>query len=165
MSTTTSELDRILDQLERAYDGDAWYGPSLSAALDGVDARQAAHRPIPAGHTIAELVRHITSWTREITRRLRSGIARDPEDGDWPEAVVRNDDEWTALLDALDAAQLELVNAIQQQTDADLNNVIGDVRDRALGSGVSRYVALHGLVQHHVYHAGQISLLRKASLV
>ena len=40
--------------------------------------------------------------------------------------------------------------------------MIGDVRDRALGSGISRYVMLHGLVQHHVYHAGQISLLRKA---
>ena len=32
----------------------------------------------------------------------------------------------------------------------------------ALGSGISRYVMLHGLIQHHIYHAGQISLLRKA---
>jgi uncharacterized damage-inducible protein DinB len=160
---STSEVDRILDQLQRAYDGDAWHGPSLSAALDGIDARQAAHRPIANGHTIAEVVRHITSWTREIARRLRSGIARDPEDGDWPEAIVTNDDEWTALLDALDAAQEALTGEIKKLKDADLDVVIGDVRDRALGSGVSRYVSLHGLVQHHAYHGGQISLLRKAA--
>ena len=42
------------------------------------------------------------------------------------------------------------------------SDVVGDARDRALGSGVTQYVTLHGLVQHHVYHAGQISLLKKA---
>ena len=41
-------------------------------------------------------------------------------------------------------------------------DVIGNARDRSLGSGVSRYVSLHGLVQHHAYHAGQIALLKKA---
>jgi hypothetical protein len=46
--------------------------------------------------------------------------------------------------------------------EAQLDERIGDVRDRALGSGVSRYVTLHGLVQHHAYHGGQISLLKKA---
>jgi uncharacterized damage-inducible protein DinB len=158
-----TEVDRILDQLQRAFDGDAWHGPSLSAALDGVDARQAAHRPIAGGHTIAEILRHITTWTREITRRLRSGIAQDLEEPDWAEAIVTNGAEWKALLDAQNAAQEELAGEIAKLTDEDLNGLIGDVRDRALGSGVTRYVLLHGLVQHHVYHAGQISLLRKAS--
>jgi len=63
---------------------------------------------------------------------------------------------------ALDVANEELVKAIDALDDTQLQDRIGDVRDRALGSGVSRYVTLHGLVQHHVYHAGQISLLKKA---
>jgi uncharacterized damage-inducible protein DinB len=157
-----SEVDRILDQLQRAFDGDAWYGPSLSDALDGVDARQAVRRPIADGHTIAEIVRHATVWTREIARRLRTGLAQDLEQPDWTETTVTNDDEWSAMLDALDAAQADLLAEMKSLTDADLERLIGDVRDRALGSGISRYVMLHGLIQHHVYHAGQISLLRKA---
>jgi hypothetical protein len=28
---------------------------------------------------------------------------------------------------------------------------------------MSRYITLHGLVQHHAYHAGQISLLKKVA--
>jgi uncharacterized damage-inducible protein DinB len=156
-----SEVDRILDQLQRAFDGDAWHGPSLSDALDGVDARLAVERPIAGGHTIAEIVRHVTTWTREITRRLRTGIAQDLEDDDWPAVDVINDAEWESLLDALDAAHEGLVGQMTALKDADLDGVIGDVRDRAQGTGVSRYVMLHGLVQHHVYHAGQISLLRK----
>jgi uncharacterized damage-inducible protein DinB len=156
------ELDRIADQLRRAYDGDAWYGPSVRAALDGVDARLATIRPLSGGHTICELVLHMTSWTREVTRRLRIGTAGDPEAGDWPVATVATDEEWDAVVVGLDEANADLLQTIATLDDAVLNARIGDVRDRALGSGVSRYITLHGIVQHHIYHTGQISLLKKA---
>jgi uncharacterized damage-inducible protein DinB len=155
------ETIRIVDQLRRAYDGDAWYGPSVRAALEGVDARMATARPFPAGHSIYELVLHLTSWTREITRRLHENVARDPEQGDWPAAQAVDDSGWRRIIAALDAANAELVEAISSMNDDGLMDVIGDTRDRSVGSGVSRYVTLHGLVQHHVYHAGQISLLKK----
>jgi uncharacterized damage-inducible protein DinB len=156
------ETDRIVDQLQRAYNGDAWYGPSVRAALEGVGARQAAERPEPTAHTICEIVLHMTAWTREVTRRLRAGVARDPEEGDWPAVTAADDDDWRAIVAALDAATEELARAISVLDDGQLEDRIGDVRDRALGSGVSRYVTLHGLIQHHVYHAGQISLLKKS---
>ena len=156
------EVDRIVDQLQRAYNGDAWYGPSVRAALEGVDARQAAARPEPTAHTISEIVLHMTAWTREVTRRLRGGIAQNPEEGDWPAVTNADDDDWRAIVAALDAANAELVRAVSALDDGQLEDRIGDARDRALGSGVSRYVTLHGLIQHHVYHAGQISLLKKS---
>jgi uncharacterized damage-inducible protein DinB len=156
------EIDRIVDQLQRAYNGDAWHGPSVRAALDGVDARHAAVRPYPNAHTVCELALHITAWTREITRRMREGLAREPEDGDWPASGALDDGAWTAILARMDAAHEELVTVVAATREAELEDRIGDLRDRALGSGVTRYVTLHGLIQHHVYHAGQISLLKKA---
>ena len=39
--------------------------------------------------------------------------------------------------------------------------VVTDPRNRATGTGVTRYVLLHGLAQHHAYHAGQIAILSK----
>jgi hypothetical protein len=99
-----SETQRIANQLRHAYDGDPWHGPSVRAALQGVDARAAMARPMPGGHTICELVLHLTAWTQEVTRRLRSGIAQDPERGDWPSGSVANDAEWNAMLTALDTA-------------------------------------------------------------
>ena len=156
------ETDRIVDQLQRMYDGDAWHGPSVRAALHGVDAAMAAARPVPHGHTIGEIVMHMTAWTREVTRRLQSGVARDPEDGDWPVAAVADAAGWAATVAALDAANAELVRTAAASDDARLQERIGDARDRAVGGGVSRYALLHGLVQHHAYHAGQISLLKRA---
>ena len=151
------QTEMIADQLERAYRGDAWHGSSVRVILEDVDAAQAAARPLAEAHSIHEIVLHMTAWTREITRRLRTGIARDPEMGDWPDA----DGAWDAAVAALDAAHAELLAAIRALKPAELGERIGDARDRALGSGVSRYVTLHGLVQHHAYHAGQISLLKK----
>jgi uncharacterized damage-inducible protein DinB len=156
------EIERIVEQLQRAYDGDAWYGPSVRAALEGVDAGAATARPVPGAHTICEIVLHVTAWTREVARRLHTGIARDPDEGDWPVRAVGSEREWREVVAALDAAQTELVRTAAALDDPRLGEPIGDVRDRALGSGVSVYVTLQGLVQHHAYHAGQIALLKRA---
>jgi uncharacterized damage-inducible protein DinB len=158
-----SETDRIADELQRAYSGDPWHGPALREALEGVDARQAMMRPLAGGHTIGEIVLHMTSWTREVTRRLRDGIARDPADGDWPAAGDLDETRWAEILRALESANTEILAEIARAGDGQLEGVIGDARNRALGSGVSRYVMLHGLVQHHAYHGGQISMLKSAA--
>jgi uncharacterized damage-inducible protein DinB len=155
------EVEQIAEQLQRAYDGDAWFGSPVRAVLEGVNAADAIARPIPSAHTICEIVLHVTAWTREVTRRLRTGVARDPEEGDWPAQAVGNDREWQAVLTALDAAHTELVRTAAALDEARLREPIGEVRDRALGSGVSVYVTLHGLAQHHAYHAGQIALLKR----
>ena len=36
-----------------------------------------------------------------------------------------------------------------------------DDRNRELGTGVTYYELLHGIVQHDAYHAGQIAILKK----
>jgi uncharacterized damage-inducible protein DinB len=156
------ELERISNELRLAYQGDAWHGPSVRAALEGVDARMATTRLAPSAHTICELVLHMTAWTREVARRLALGVAQEPEAGDWPAGNPANDAEWKAIVAAFDAANEETLSAMAHLNEAVLDERIGDVRDPALGSGVTGYVTLHGLVQHHAYHTGQISLLKKA---
>ena len=54
-----------------------------------------------------------------------------------------------------------LLADLQGVTDARLFEPITDPRNRATGTGVTRYVLLHGLAQHHAYHAGQIAILSK----
>ena len=157
------EIDRIVEQLQRAYDGDAWYGASVRSALEGVDVRVATTGPLESTHTIAEIVLHVTAWTREVTRRLRTGVARDPDEGDWPYQMIDTEAEWAAVLEQLEAAQGDLLSAVSALNDAQLDERIGEVRDRELGSGVSLYVTLQGLAQHHAYHAGQIALLKRSA--
>jgi hypothetical protein len=48
------------------------------------------------------------------------------------------------------------------RTDDTLEMTLGAPRVRETGAGVSVYILLHGIIQHSVYHAGQIALLKKA---
>ena len=124
------EIDRVLEQLQRAYDGDAWFGSSVRAALEGVDARIATTGPLESTHTIAEIVLHVTAWTREVTRRLRTGVARDPDEGDWPYQMIDTEADWAAVLENLETAQGDLLSAVAALDDLQLDERIGDVRDR-----------------------------------
>lgn len=43
-----TEVERIMDQLKRAFEGPSWHGDSVWEILQGVTAQQAAAHPIPA---------------------------------------------------------------------------------------------------------------------
>ena len=157
-----NEGDRLVDLLQRAHDGDAWHGPSVMAALEGVDATAARARPIAAGHTIWETVFHIIAWRHEVERRVGGKAPTLPEEGDWP-PVPEHDAEWARVFKRLDASHRSLVAAVEGLADADLERVVGEEgREAGLGTGVTVAVMLHGIVAHDIYHAGQISLLKKA---
>lgn len=157
-----TEPERIADQLLRVLDGDPWYGPSVHDVLRGVSAAQARQRPLPEAHSVWELVLHMTSWNREVLRRLRTGVAREPEDGDWPAVPEPEEENWRFSRMMLDAGIRELAAAAAALPPERLEAVPGEARDRPLGSGVTFYVMLHGIVQHNVAHTAQISMLRKA---
>ena len=157
-----SEIARIVDQLEREHAGDPWHGSPLSAILEGITATQASARPIAAAHSIWELVLHMTGWKNEVRRRLSGAPAGEPEGGDWPEPGEPSEARWIDARRRLDAAHAELIAAVRALPEEALDEPTRDPRNRPLGTGVSRYVLLHGIVQHDVYHAGQIALLSRS---
>ena len=157
-----SEIDRILDQLEREHTGDPWHGSPLHQILNDIDARQAARTPIPGGHSIWEIVLHMTGWKKEVAQRVTGAPAGEPAEGDWPAIGDPTEARWRAALDGLEAAHRQLIGSIKSLPEVRLFEPTNDPRNRPLGTGVSHYVLLHGIVQHDVYHAGQIAVLKKA---
>lgn len=158
-----SEVDRIVDQLEREHGGDPWHGSPLREILAGVTAAQAAQRAVPDAHSIWEIVLHLTAWKHEVRRRLSGAPAGEPPEGDWPPVGPATDENWQAARERLDAAHRALVDAVRELPESRLFEPTSDPRNRPLGAGVTRYELLHGLAQHDTYHAGQIALLKKAA--
>ena len=149
-----SEVSRILDQLRRAWNGEAWHGPPLMKVLDGVTAEIAAARPINGAHSIAELVLHVTTWHEAPARRLQ-GIDYQPSPAeDWVQVTSLSDPAWQHALFDLRRSFEELCAVVEKMDDSRLDQP-------APGQGYSNYVLLHGVVQHDLYHAGQMALLRK----
>jgi len=154
---TMTEIERILDQLKRAYEGNAWHGPSVREALEGVTAEQAHTRPLQNAHTIWELAHHIAVWENAVRRRLegdRAQIALASSE-DWPPISDQSEAAWEQSKAALDRGHRELRDAIARVPESRL--------DEPILEGMSTvYVTLHGIIQHNLYHAGQISMLKKA---
>lgn len=156
-----TRAERLIDQLERAYQGDPWYGSSLTAILDGVTVEQARARPVATAHTIWELVLHLAGWKGEVLARLSGAPAGEPPQGDWP-AVPADDDTWWAAKEALHSAHERLVAAVASASEVLLDSAVKDPRPGAPNPPIAMWQMLQGVLQHDIYHAGQIALLRKA---
>ena len=154
-----SEVDRIKDQFRRAFEGEAWHGPSVLALLNGVTAQQAAAHPIPGAHSIWELTMHIEAWERACLRRLNSDPARLTDEEDWRPINDKSDAAWESTKQQLLETHRELLEAIAKLEESRLNEPIIRSADTPYSSV---YVTLHGGVQHDLYHAGQIAMLKKA---
>jgi uncharacterized damage-inducible protein DinB len=146
------ETKLLASQLRRSYEGQAWHGPSLRELLDGVTPEQAAAKPVAGAHSIWELVLHVTAWEQEALAVLE-GKKYETLAGekDWPPVQG----PWQATLDALGSVTQALVTAVRAMPEEKLNESAG-------GAEYNFYFMLHGVVQHSLYHAGQIAILKRA---
>src|SRR6202034_530160 len=155
MEIYVSEINRILDQMDRAYSGEAWHGPDLKQLLDGVSAEDASKHPVPGAHSIWELVNHIAAWNTIVQQKTKREPPQVTTGLYCPPVWEANEVAWKRALENLAESRVRLRNYVKTLRDDQLDEPI--VRE-----DYSRYVLLHGLVQHDLYHAGQIAVLKKA---
>jgi uncharacterized damage-inducible protein DinB len=150
-----SEIDRILDQMERGFAGDAWHGPSLKSLLDGISAEDASMHPVRGAHSIWELVNHIAAWHSIVRQRAEGAAVEVSTEMDWPPVWEATEVAWQRSLQHLHECHTRLHAAVKKLPDDHLHNIVP-------GKDHSQYVMLHGAIQHDLYHAGQIAVLKKA---
>ena len=149
------ELARLEEQLRRAFEGEAWHGPAVLEVLAGVSVEAAGAHPIPGSHSIWEIVLHLASTYRLVLRRIQGHSGSLSAEQDWPAVPDPDTELWHAAVDELHKLNREVRVAILA--------FAADRVDQMLSAGhSSAYVHFAGLPQHDAYHAGQISLLRKA---
>src|SRR5882724_9572214 len=131
------EIERILDQLNRAWGGPSWTGVEIQSLLDGItDEQSRVH--LPNTHSIIELVAHMSAWMDIVAVRLR-GKAKEPTaEEDWPDVTGV---PWAAAVDELDRAQSRLSDAVARLSVDDLDTIV-------VGKDYTVYVMVHGAIQH-----------------
>ena len=137
--------ERLLDQLNRAFGGEAWHGPALRNLLDGVTEHQAQARPIRNAHSILELVLHIATWNEVAAKRAGGIEAKSETIDDWTDTSKIS---WKQAIDRLEKAQSHLEDAVARLKDDQIDHAFPQIA---------------GALQHIAYHSGQIALLKKAS--
>jgi uncharacterized damage-inducible protein DinB len=145
----------IADQLLRAFDGSAWHGHALLELLADVDAATAAAKPLRRVHNIWELVLHIAGWDRAVQRRLGGEKLQLAAAENFPVVPKPTQANWRRTLKQLRNTHAALVKTVAALPDSRL-------RGRVPGKKYDFHFMLHGVMQHELYHAGQIAILRKA---
>ena len=145
--------------LHNCFFGEAWHGPALLEALDGIDAAAANARPLPNAHSIWELVNHIQVWNRIMLAWLQHHSA-DVElgsDKDFPPVRDASEAAWRRTRDELVATFNELEKKVASLAEDDLKKIVP-------GRKYDYHTLCAGLPHHFTYHGGQIAILKKSAL-
>lgn len=154
-----SECTRLADQIRRALEGDAWHGDSILQILSDVNARTAAARPIKDAHTIWEIVLHIAAWDDAVRRRIAGMVVNLSDNENFPSIPDTSESAWDNTVEHLKKNHGQLVKAVGDFPDARLpEQVQGKSQDY-----YTFFYMFSGIVQHELYHAGQIVMLKKAA--
>jgi len=154
---TTSE--KLQQELEKVLSGRPWYGTGIYDTIAKVSLEAAYEKPPGSVHNIAEIVLHMVAWTEEVMDRMNGMTAGVPSSGDWPDTGKPDEQKWQNYVDDLKLVNVNLIGIIQNFPDEQWGEPIDDQRgDRPV---VTYETLITGLIQHHIYHAGQIALLNR----
>jgi DinB superfamily len=148
----------ISEQLVSTFEGEAWYGDSVRKILEGIHCEQALSHPIPSAHSIWELVRHLEAWCQFASGAVRGIPIPDwpqmPQEQDFPPIVENDDPAWKQDRMSLYTSHLALAETIEKFGDSRLEEIVP-------GRPYKFYRLFQSVIQHAVYHGGQIALLKK----
>jgi uncharacterized damage-inducible protein DinB len=109
---------------------------------------------VKGAHTIWELVDHVASWNAIVAERLAGKPPQVTPEMNFPMTPRPTPAVWKKSLARLAASQRKFRAAVARFPEAQL----GRIRP---GTKLSWNVLIHGQIQHQLYHAGQIAMLRR----
>ena len=150
------EILFLADQLKDAFEGDPWFGRNVKALLGEVTEQTAFEKP-NYQHSIVELVWHMVTWRAFVISRFKMDTAKDLhyfEAADWRTLDHSDKTLLQQGLQRLYETQNELLEILQTKKDEVLDQ---NVEERSYNFRK----LLNGILQHDIYHLGQIAYIKK----
>lgn len=152
-----SEVKEIVKELKRVYNGSPWLGNSIKSVLEGIDDRKAFNRALPNVNTIASLVSHMIGWRMFLVRRLEGDenfSVKQKETFDFSSYGEEPQVIWNNLILELESNQNRIISLLEKKEDLFLKEKVANRR-------FTYQYLINGIIQHDIYHMGQIVVLKK----
>ena len=149
-------IKKYILQLQQAYYGDNWIDEDFEKKLRDINEENAFIKPDGYIHSIAEVVSHIIEWRKELIERLQFGRHAKltmGSENNWRSNESLKKGGWAYLREHLDNTQKDLIALIETKDDSFLDS-------KWSGEYDYDYLVV-GLIQHDIYHLGQIGLIYK----
>lgn len=147
----------IKEQLTHIYEGDPWYGGSITTVLESVNPNHVFESPNREMHSIVEILAHMLSWREFVEQRLSGDdkyFVEQEKSFDWKRFSTDRKCAWNSMRDRLKTNQQHLLDLLQNHDDSLLEQKVA-------GKPYSYLYLLNGILQHDLYHLGQIVYINK----
>ena len=150
------EISFLVAQLKDAFEGDPWFGRNAKLLLNEVSEENVIQKP-SGEHSILELVWHMVNWREFTISRINNGGNKTMEyfeENGWRILDHTNIELWKEGLNRLYQTQETLLDLLEKQKDELLETLVA-------GRNYTFKKLLHGILQHDIYHLGQIAYINK----
>lgn len=149
-----TSIEQLTHDFKAFYNDNPWFGDSYLDVVSDITPEEALATP-PNQHSIAVLLWHMVKWRKALTERLLGNLTfrADVSDADnWPDASAQNAETWEAAKAAFAEQQQIIVAQLSARDEQFLDS------DFIPGSTFRRLAT--GVVQHDIYHLGQVAMVK-----
>ena len=147
------DIEDSIAQFEEVFEGNPWFGNPILQSLRDIPVGFWDKKPEKAPHTIAEIVCHIIDWRGFFIEKLKDNEAFGIElntEKDWRQGVsVHTETQKQEILEELIKTQGSICRLLTKKPDAWMY-------EQAIGSTYKNEYMVRGVIQHDIYHLGQI---------
>ena len=148
------EVQSIITNLERVLNGQPWYGEAVMPMLRKIHPAVVYINP-DHSHAAIEILYHMITWAEFTLHRLQNKQDYDDKTAnemDW-RIIDPKIHTWETGLKEFEQVHKQIVVELQKKDDVFLSEMV-DYREYNF-----RFM-LNGLIQHNIYHLGQIAFLK-----
>ncbi len=152
-----NKIKILTEKIRDVYGKEPWYGDSMKSILSNIGPEIVFKKVNANSHSIAELLAHIVGWREFVLSRIildNNFDVEQKESFNWRRIDSDEASAWKSLLNALEKNQNEIVKILDASDDNVLDLPVA-------GREYKTDYLIEGMIQHDIYHVGQISLLKK----
>jgi uncharacterized damage-inducible protein DinB len=149
------EIQYLITTLQNTLFGEPWYGRAAFSLLEEVDPSTVYIKPRETNHSLIDLLYHMITWAEFTLRRLekKQDDMKVVEQLDW-RAIDPVEHTWEKGMGQFKQIHEQIIEVLHTKEDSFLKE-IADYREYNF-----RFL-LHGLIQHNIYHIGQVAYVYK----
>ncbi len=153
-------ISEITDQLRNIHYGRNWFGQGYKTKLEDIDNNFYFVRPYPEVHSVAELIAHGTAWRKDVIVKIESGKGEltEASDQDWQDLEKLKGKGWDAIYEEYVESVDLLISLLEDKDDAFLDE---KYQDPEFNGEFPYRFSIYGILQHDLYHLGQLGLVIK----
>jgi uncharacterized damage-inducible protein DinB len=150
------ETQSIIQNLENTLSGEPWFGRAVYDLLNDTDETKVYVKPGGTEHSLVEILYHMITWASFTLKRIEKDDTQDMavfEKMDWRKIDPKKHSWKKGLVEFKDIHK-KIITLLKKKDDTFLKEIV-DYRK------YNYRFLLNGMIEHNIYHLGQIAYLNK----